>query len=148
MSCQAGEIADAVTAELDGTTFSSGFTPTRKWRANYQVTALKAPKVVVLPGPASFEVLDRRRDDTQYATDVVLLQKVNPDSNVAVDGLVALMEEIKDHFRVKSLTAGSTPIVCQSREFTSPGDALIDDAILRDGRTFVGVVRLRWRCKR
>jgi len=147
MSCQAGQIADAVTVELGCTTFGQGFTPVRKYRANYQVTALKILKVVVVPGPASFDPLDRQRDDTQYATDVVLLKKINPDSNTEVDPLVELMEEIKDHFRAKGLTAGGVGIFCRTREFVSPGDSLVDEALLKDSRTFVGVVRLQWRLR-
>lgn len=147
MSCLAGQIGDAVKDNLNGTSFSQSFTAARKWRASYPVTALKSLVVVVLPGPASFENLDRRRDDTQYATDVVLLQKVNPDSNAEVDALVELMEEIKDHYRAKGLTAGSRAVFCRGREFVSPGEALVDDGLLKDSRTFVGVVRLTWRMR-
>jgi hypothetical protein len=147
VSCRAGQIADAVVTELNAQSFSQEFTSVRKYRVKYALTALQSLKVAVSPGPASFELLDRRRDDTQYATDVVFLKKIDPDSNTAVDALVELMEEIKDHFRAKGLTAGSTAIFCRSREFINPGDSLVDESLLKDSRTFVGVVRLQWRLR-
>ena len=148
MSCQASEVSEAVKDDLNAVgTWSQEFTAVRKWRVRYAATALKALKACVVPGPATFDSLDRRRDDTRYAADVVLLKRISPESNLDVDPLVALMEEIKDHYRGKDLLAGSVAMFCTTREFVSPGDSMVDEGLLSEGRVFVGVVRLHWRLR-
>jgi len=145
MACLAGQIADAVTTELNAESWSQSFTAIRKYRARYALPDLQSLRVAVLLGPASFETLSRGRDDIHYAVDVAILKKINPDDNAQVDPLVELMEQIKDHFRGKGLTADSRAIFCMKREFVSPGEALIDDDHLSDDRTFAGAIRLNWR---
>jgi hypothetical protein len=144
VSALVGQIGDAIVTALNAAGLSQAFVALRAWRGKVSLTTLGALKVLVLPGPARFDPMDRRRDDSQYAFDVVLLVKCNPDDNAEVDPYVQLMEEIQEYFRGKILAAGIHNAICRLREFVNPGDTLLDDSILSDSRAFVGAVRLHW----
>ncbi|HID74471.1 MAG TPA: hypothetical protein EYP56_00565 [Planctomycetaceae bacterium] len=145
MSSLIAEVADAVTVELNDYQFSQTFNAQRKWRAKYDLRDLSTLRVAVVPGPFTYEALDRRSDKVQIATDLVVLKRGDPDANSEVDPIVALGEEFLAHFRSKNLSAGSRNIVCvDPRMLVNPADAAVDPDHLHDHRTMVIVIRLTW----
>jgi hypothetical protein len=96
------DIADAVVSELNAATFSVPLTAQRGYRPVFELGEMTALHVTVVPHGQAGQALDRNRDSFDYAIDVAVQQKVEP-TNVALDALMALVEEIADHFRRKSL---------------------------------------------
>lgn len=145
MACLHGQVADAVVAELAGESWSIEFTPVRAWRVRYKLEQLTTLHVTVLPGPSSVETLTRGRDTEKYTSDIVFQVQINPDSNTAVDAVVALAEAVRAHFRSKNLSAGSRGMACvDPREFLSPEKAGISPDLLENDRVFHCVLRLHW----
>jgi len=144
MSSVAAEIADAVVGELNGAQFSQEFTAVRRWIVKWTLPDLSTLRVTVVPGPASYEPLDRRRDDQRHEMDIAVQKKVNPNDNAEIDVLVALLEEFVDHFRQKQLTAGGRAIMCMRRAYIPGSEAAVAKEHLEDFRTFTGVLRTTW----
>jgi len=136
MSSVAAQIADAVVAELNNSQFSQPFTAVRKWIVKWTLPDLSTLRVTVVPGPASYEPLDRRRDDERHEMDIAVQKEVNPNENAEVDALVALLEEFVDHFRARELTAGSKAIKCVRRQLIPGSEAAVAKEHLEDFRSF------------
>lgn len=97
-------IADAVTAELNGTVFSQPFVAQRSYVPTYDLQSMNDLKVTVVPKALSNVALDRSRDSCDYLIDVAVQKKTTaqPDS---VDPLMLLVEEIADHLRSQPLAS-------------------------------------------
>ncbi|MBU6239948.1 MAG: hypothetical protein KGQ51_19205 [Planctomycetes bacterium] len=97
-------IADAVTAELNGTVFSQPFVAQRSYVPTYDLQSMNDLKVTVVPKALSNVALDRSRDSYEYLIDVAVQKKTTaqPDS---VDPLMLLVEEIADHLRAQPLAS-------------------------------------------
>lgn len=144
MSSLIAQIADAVVTELNDGQFGQEFTADRKWLVRWKLHDLQSLRVTVVPGPASYEKLDRCRDDQRHEMDIAVQKKIDPDKNTQVDELVGLMEEFIAHFRVKSLTAGGKAITCIQRALIPGSNAAVAKEHLEDMRTFTGVLRTTW----
>jgi hypothetical protein len=85
------DLADAVTAALNGEAFSQAFTAERSYRVTADLTELAALKVAVLPGAQSGGVLSRGQRLVDYRIDVGLRRKTE---GVAAeyDALMALAD--------------------------------------------------------
>jgi len=138
------DIADSIVTELNNTQFGLEFTAVRKWIAKWTLPDLSTLRVTVVPGPASYEPLDRRRDDERHEMDIAVQKKVNPNENSEIDALVTLLEEFVDHFRQKQLTAGGKAIKCMRRAYVPGSEAAVAKEHLEDFRTFTGVLRTTW----
>jgi hypothetical protein len=97
-------IADAVTAELNGTSFSQSFVAQRSYVPTYDMQSMNDLKVTVVPKSLSSVSLDRSRDSYDYQIDVAVQRKSLPQPD-AVDPLMELVEEIADHFRSNPLAS-------------------------------------------
>jgi len=144
MTSIAAQIADAVVADLNNGQFSQEFTAVRKWIAKWTLPDLSTLRVTVVPGPATYEPLDRRRDDERHEMDIAVQKKVNASDNAEVDALVALLEEFVEHFRVRQLTAGTKQVKCVRRALIPGSEAAVAKEHLEDLRTFTGVLRTTW----
>ncbi len=150
-----GDVADAVAAELNDNDADFGveFTAKRKWVAKWELKELATLRVSAVPGPVAFRPLDRRRDDQVYDVDVVVQKKLarsladgrENDANAEIDPLVELMEAIVEHFREQRVEADGVPLICNGRQFVSPGQAAVDGDLLQDPKVFTGVVRITLR---
>jgi len=138
------DIADAVVAELNGAQFSLEFTAVRRWIVKWTLPDLNTLRVTVVPGPASYDPLDRCRDDERHEMDIAVQKKVNPADNTEIDALVALLEEFIEHFRRKELMAGSKAIKCVRRQLVPGSEAAVAKEHLEDFRSFTGVLRTTW----
>lgn len=98
------DIADAVVADLNATTFGQPLTAVRHYVPRFELAEMTALHVSVVPKGLTSTSLDRSRDAFEYQIDVAVQQKVDP-SNPNLDALMELVEQIADHFRTRSLTS-------------------------------------------
>ncbi len=92
------QIADAVVAQLNATTFSQTLTAERHYLPRFELSEMTELRVSVVPRSVTSKGLDRNRDSFDYQIDVAVQQKLDPTSG-NLDALMALVEEIADHFR-------------------------------------------------
>ena len=125
-------IADAVTAELNGNTFTQTFTAQRLYLPVFDLQSMSDLKVTVVPKGITSSSLDRSRDNFDYQIDVAVQKKVNSQIEL-IDSLMRLVEEIGDYFRSNPLSSypgarctnvENTPVYAQDhlqelRQFTS-----------------------------
>lgn len=99
------QLADAVKDLLNAATLSLSFTAERAYVPVFDLTALAAIKVTVVPRELSMATLSRRDDDFTYVIDVAVMKSIGrgdmttTDVNAACDPLMKLTEEIGDLFR-------------------------------------------------
>lgn len=104
MSASMVAIADAVTAELNGHSFSQPFNAQRLYLPIFDMQAMSELKVTVVPKSISSSSLDRSRDNFDYQIDIAI-QKKTPNEIAVIDSLMLLVEEIGDHFRSNPLSS-------------------------------------------
>jgi len=98
-------IADAVVAELNGGSFSQSFTAERNYLPLYDLKQLKTLRVTVVPSGTAIETKARKTAQHDVEIDVAVQQKLAATDNTELDPLLALVEEIADHFRFKRLAS-------------------------------------------
>ena len=97
------DIADAVVAELNAGSFSVPLTAERLYRPDFELPEMKDLHVSVVPGGVTTVTLGRGRAQHDYRIDVAVQKKFKKGDAVELDPLMALVEEIADHFRFKRL---------------------------------------------
>jgi hypothetical protein len=97
-------IADAVTAELNGNSFSKPFMAQRLYLPVFDLQSMSELKVTVVPKGITTSSLDRSRDNFDYQIDIAV-QKKTPNEIEVIDALMLLVEEIGDHFRSNPLSS-------------------------------------------
>ncbi len=96
------DIADAVVAQINATAFSQPVTAERHYQPRFELSEMTDLKVSVVPRSLASKTLDRNRDTFDYLIDVAVQKKTDM-SQGALDALMALVEEIADHFRTQKL---------------------------------------------
>jgi hypothetical protein len=96
------DIADAVVAQLNATAFSQSVTAERHYQPQFELSEMTELRVSVVPRSVTSKGLDRSRDSFDYRIDVAVQQKLDPTPG-NLDALMALVEEIADHFRSEPL---------------------------------------------
>jgi hypothetical protein len=96
-------VADAVVAELDATEFSLEFQAERSYLPRQEFSALKTLKVTVVPSGMTVQQTSRDSAQRDVAIDVAVQHKLSNEANDSLDPLLALVEEIAEHFRAKRL---------------------------------------------
>ncbi|MGD9856514.1 MAG: hypothetical protein AB7U20_16325 [Planctomycetaceae bacterium] len=134
------QVADAVVAELNAATFSQSFTATRAYVPRCELPDLKTLTVTVVPSSVSVTAAARGATQQDVAIDIAVQQKLDSEQNAALDPLLALAEEIAEHFRGKRV-AGFQDAIWSKTEFT----ALYAPEHLEQLRTFTSVVTLTFR---
>jgi hypothetical protein len=97
-------IADAITAELNGNSFSQPFTAQRLYLPIYDLKSMSDLRVTVVPKGVTSSSLDRSRDNFDYQVDVGIQKKV-PNQIATIDALMLLVEQIGDYFRSNPLSS-------------------------------------------
>lgn len=95
-------IADAVVEQLNATPFSQPVAAVRHYQPIFELSEMTELKVSVVPRSLTSKALDRNRDSFDYRIDVAVQRKIEP-SLENLDALMALVEEIADHFRRQPL---------------------------------------------
>ena len=106
-------IADAVVTDLNGAaagTFAQAFTAARHYRPQFDLAELKTLRVSVVPKGIAITGLMRSANQHDVSVDVAVQKKVNPADSAELDGLMALVEQIADYFRLRRLTALPTAL--------------------------------------
>ncbi|MEP0846064.1 MAG: hypothetical protein HRF50_04485 [Phycisphaerae bacterium] len=103
------EVADAVAALLSAGGFAEPFDATRTYIAEHAPEDLLDLLVSVVPGPLGIEANDRRSDWFDCTAVVIVEQFLaDPGDMAAIDGRLALCEEIADKLRATSYLALTT----------------------------------------
>ena len=97
-------IADSITAELNGNSFSQPFTAQRLYLPIFDRKTMSVLKVSVVPKGLNTSSLDRTRDNFDYQIDVGI-QKKTKNEIATIDALILLVEEISDYFRANPLAS-------------------------------------------
>ena len=96
------DIADAVVAELNASSFGQPFSAERHYQPRFELSEMSELHVSVVPRGLASKALDRGRDSFEYQIDVAVQQKTDM-SDGSLDALMTLVEEIADHFRTQPL---------------------------------------------
>jgi len=99
------DLADAVVAELNAATFSQPVTAERHYLPQFDLPEMKTLHVTVVPKGVVLSTSDRARGQGDYSIDIAVQKKFETDENTELDPLVALVEEIADHFRARRLAS-------------------------------------------
>lgn len=143
MASMLAVIADEVVAEINKDGFSTRFAATRANRPKFELGELKELTVVVSPGPILTQgiegsVVSRGVKQRYYTIEVGILQRIDPDDNAAIDVLLALGEEIQDHFHWLELNVSNA--ICTESTLSPPDDEHLDSL-----RQFTAVLTLTFR---
>lgn len=104
MASRIVRVADAVTAELNGHTFSLPFTAVRLYQPQYELQEMKALHVTVVPRGILITPLDRAKCEHDVQIDIAVQKKFTSGANDEIDPLMDLVQEIADFFKQRRLT--------------------------------------------
>ena len=97
------QVAEAVAAELSAATFSQPITVARAYLPRVELADLKTLRVTVVPSGVTVATASRNQTQRDVAIDVAVQKKLGQEQNEVLDPLLALAEEIAEHFRGKRL---------------------------------------------
>lgn len=137
------QVADAVLAELAAGTFSQQFTAQRAYRPAFDLAALNALRVTVVPKSVDVINASRRTDHFDCVIDVGIQKRVNPDDGQSVDAMANFVAEVVDFLRHRALS--SMPDAVWLRIRNDPGWV---PEHLDEHRTFTSVVEVTYRVAR
>jgi hypothetical protein len=103
-------IAEAVKEALNAATFSQPLTAERHYQPLFELKEMKDLHVSVVPGGVTTVTLGRGRAQHDYRIDVAVQKKFKKGDAAEIDPLMALVEEIADHFRFKRLDGHPTAV--------------------------------------
>ena len=95
------QLADAIVAELNSTTFSLAFVAVRSYQPIYTLADTRTLRVVVVPRSVTYEFETRQTMRASYAIDIGLMVRPGTLDNASIDAHMQLAEEIVHHFRGK-----------------------------------------------
>lgn len=140
MTATMTDVAQAVTDELNAETWSQTFTANRAHHVQYALTDLATLRVEVVGRATDTEQFTRAARLKVVEVDVGVLKKVDDITNATLDPLVALVDEIADHFHGTRLD-GLTAAFCT----VSRPDPVYNQEHLESTRSFFSVLRLEFR---
>ena len=142
MSSTVIDIADAVTASLNGSTFSPSFTAVRKYVPVSDYADMEKLQVTVVPRTVDITRADRLKDYFETTVDIGIQQRVEADDTVRVDMLMLLVEAIIDFLRSKALTS---PVASWRRITNDPVYAFTE---LDENQHFTSIVTVVYLVRR
>jgi hypothetical protein len=136
-------IADAVVAELNGTSFSLPFMATRAYIPRFDLADMATLRVTVVPKGVEITRGSRGKDQHDYRVDIGVQQKFADEDADALDPLMGLVEQIADHFR--GLVLETDPEAACVEVENGPVYA---QEHMREGRLFTSILTLTFRAWR
>lgn len=145
MSSKLAAIADAVKTSLNTPAegeFSIAFTAERVWVPLIDLADgdLDNLRVSVCPMVLQAEQLTRAAFQKQYAVDIGVRKKLSGDTPALVDPVMAVVEEIFDHFAAGFTASGATMLTK-----VMPEDPVFEPDLLRNANVFLTVIRLTFK---
>jgi hypothetical protein len=104
------QIADAVVEALNAGTFSWTFTARRDYLPIYELEDVKDLRVTVVPKGVAIQSSGRNSNQHDVEIDVAVQKKLAKVEAAEIDPLIALVEEIADHFRFKRLISYTSAV--------------------------------------
>ena len=111
------QVAQAVVDELNDATFSQSVAAVRSYYPVYKREEMDTLHVTVVPAGSDFSLSDRTTIGRDFVVDISVQKAVSPKDLVAVDTMVALVEEVADFFlgrRLSALVCGICPHVAMA----------------------------------
>lgn len=99
------QVADSVTAQLNGAEFDFEFFAERMYVPNFDLEDMKELRVTVVPRDVELLPHDRAHNKYHCRVDVAVQKKFSKGTNEEIDPLVDLVERIADEFRLKRLVS-------------------------------------------
>lgn len=109
------EIADAVVADLNTGSFSQPFQAERHYLPVFELDDIKDLRVTVVPKAVAIQTTGRSSNQHDVEIDIAVQKKLTKTGTAVavtagtdpteIDPLMALVEEIADHFRFKRFTS-------------------------------------------
>jgi hypothetical protein len=139
------EIADAVTAELNGAapeTFTQAFTAERKVLPFYELQDLAGLKVTVVPKAVEITGSTRSASQHDFAIDIGIQKKLGAPSTLEteVESLGAVVDQIAEYLRQRKLAAA--PFAAW---VSTSNDPVYAPEHLLEKRVFTSVLTLTYR---
>lgn len=140
MSAKIVEIADAVVSALNAAALSQPFIASRVYLPKFERSALESLTVTVVPKGRGETIAARSNiADDSYEIDVAVQQAVDPTDIATIDGLMLLVQEIHDLFRL------TQPNLADSTYVGVSNDPIYDPAALNEDRLFRSVLTISYK---
>lgn len=97
------DIADAVAAELNSGAFSQPFEAKREYLPRFELPDMKTLQVTVVPKGMIVTPGTRSRNQHDVEIDVAVQKKLAAEDSAQIDGLMDLVDEIANQFRLKRI---------------------------------------------
>ena len=136
-------ISDAVVESLNAATLSQELTAERHYQPVFDLPEMADLHVSVVPKGIEVLASSRNQNQHDYAIDIGIQQRVVDDAEA--DALMALAEEITDHFRLSRVQVtgiGSVPVL---KVATEP---VFAPEHLTEKRVFTSIITLTFRVLR
>lgn len=137
------DLADAIVAELNAATFSQPITAERHYLPQFDLPEMKTLHVTVVPRGIVSGLSDRSRGQGDYSVDVAIQKRLTSDDNADIDPLLALVEEIADHFHARRLASYPNAVWLKTEQAV-----LYAPEHIADLRQFTSVLTLTYRVVR
>lgn len=134
------DIAEAVKTALNAHDFSEEFTAERHYQPVFDLAEMKDLHVSVVPNGMTTATLGRGRAQFDCRIDVAVQKKLKDCDNAEIDPLMALVDEIAEHFRAKRLDGLS-----EAAWIKTENTALYAQEHLNEMRQFTSVLTLTFR---
>ena len=95
------DVADVIVAELNAATLSQPVAAVRSYLPQYKLSEMQSLHVTVVPKGIVLANPDRSRSQSDYSFDVAVQKKFSTGTNVELDLLIELVQEIIVFFRHK-----------------------------------------------
>lgn len=92
------QLAQAVADELQQGSFSQPITAKRGYLPRVDRDELASLRVTVVPAAQVWERVSRSESQEDHTIDVAIQRSVDPDDASGIDALMALVQEVADHF--------------------------------------------------
>jgi len=136
------DIADAVTSELNGETFSQAFTAERKVLPEFDLADLAELQVTVVPKGVEISRADRAHGQYDVQVDIGVQKKIGSDVDAEVTDLLGLVDEIADFLCRRTLA--SAPWAVWLRTSNEP---IYAPEHLAEKRLFTSVLTVTYRAR-
>ena len=133
------DLADAIVTELNATEFALAFEAVRAYAPRFDLEEMDTLRVSVVARAIEIITLTRSEFQHDYQVDVAVQQKFSAETNLALDPLMGLVEEIDRHF--EGMRLASPDAICV-RVANAP---IYAPEHIKEKRMFTSVITLTWR---